>query len=77
MHPISSTLAVMVERTSAKTRHAQRLRDDPREFERAIYHALTELNCTRPRIVAFAPAKALKRVLALPEVHRHLSGVAG
>jgi hypothetical protein len=72
MHPISSTLATMVARTAAKARQAEQLRVDQQDFERTVYRALAELHRSRPRIVAFAPAEALERVLVLPEVRRRL-----
>jgi subtilisin-like proprotein convertase family protein len=37
-----------------------------------VYRALTELDRTRPRLVAFAPEEALKRVMARPDVRHHL-----
>jgi hypothetical protein len=72
MHPISNTLATMVKRAAAKARRADQMRSDSHDFERAVYRALTELDRTRPRLVAFAPEEALKRVLARPDVRHHL-----
>lgn len=72
MHPISSTLAALVLREAAKERLSESIRGCPKEFEDSVYRELAELHRTRPRLVAFAPAQALERVLALPEVRRRL-----
>lgn len=63
MHPMSHVLAEMVARTASRERRSH----DPaaaKGRERAIVQALGELYDVRPRIVTFAPAIALKRVLA-------------
>jgi hypothetical protein len=65
MHPMSHALADMVARAAANGRHAKTHPVAPHELERAIRRELGELYRTRPRIVTFAPAVALKRALAL------------
>lgn len=65
MHPMSHALAEMVARTAASSRQVSRDPVTAQELERAIRRELGELYRTRPRIVIFAPAAALKRVLSL------------
>ena len=66
MHPFSPALTSMVSRVAATASLTSESPIDPSDLETSIRHALAELGKTRPRIVAFAPAIALKRVLALP-----------
>jgi hypothetical protein len=72
MHHISSTLATMVLRAAAMERLSEPIRGCPKEFEDSVYRELAELHRIRPRLVAFAPAQALERVLAQPEMRHHL-----
>jgi subtilisin-like proprotein convertase family protein len=76
MHHISSTLATLVLREAAKARLSEPIRGCPKEFEDAVYRELAELHRTRPRLVAFTPTEALKRVLALFDVRRCLGSHA-
>jgi hypothetical protein len=66
MHPFSPALTSKVSRVAATASLTFESPTDPSDLETSIRHALAELGKTRPRIVAFAPAIALKRVLALP-----------
>jgi hypothetical protein len=77
MHPMSSTLATMVTRTTATARLSNANAIDAKELEHAIHGGLDELHRTRPRIVTFAPHIALQRVLALPGVRERLERTTG
>lgn len=63
MHPMSHVLAEMVARAATRQRRPHEP-VDAKGRERAIVQSLGELYAVRPRIVTFAPAIALKRVLS-------------
>jgi len=62
-YPCSPALRTMVERKVTQAHMSGSGSVEPAELERRIYHALSELFQTRPRIVEFAPQIALKRAL--------------
>ena len=65
MHPMSHSLAHMVVLAAASGRNARTRPLENPESERSIERNPGEMARTRPRIVRFAPATALKRALAL------------
>ena len=64
MHLFYHALADMEARAAANGRHTGPDPVTAQELERAIRRELSALYRTRPRIVTFAPAAALKRVLS-------------
>ena len=73
MHSLSPILAAMTARTAARARREGAYSPEAGEMERTILRALRDLSRTRPRLVAFAPRTALKRVLAVPALRKRLA----
>jgi len=63
----------MTARAAARARLAGRNPGDAKESERTIMRAVRDFARTRPRLVAFAPRTALKRVLAFPALRERLA----
>lgn len=66
MRPVSQTLHILVSKTAMHLRGSAATDTDASELERRLHGAIGELQRSRPRLVEFAPRRALQRALASP-----------
>ena len=77
MRHISQTLNTMVSKTALHLRGSDGHATEADELERRLHRAIAELRRSRPRLVEFAPRRALQRALEASGVHPHVDGRRG